>query len=555
MRKLIQLVLLLILLLTFAPLGMGMWLQHTYYSLVSYYNAQGDVAIQVLNYQRGWMSSSASLRVKIINPTLVTWVKESGVVDPQLDLLVEQKIQHGPILYYPAQISPFYFGLAVIHNQWQLSSAMQEFLKVFATVVGDIQDDDVISFAGNYIKYFKINSLYSNLPNQQVSVQFKQGLTGKIELFPGQNKLNATIKFPDVILLAANKHGAMKASAGMLQLDQQQAKSGLWLGYLKLQLAALTAQDFAGYSFSLAGLNLAGTIKERAEKIASEHIVDIEKITLAKQTFGPLHLKVTSSALISQAVVDMIIAYRQIMQRGELYASQLQLKMLSLLPKVLVTDSQVQLDAFHLSAPEGDFDMTGQIAWPYQGKSAYDFEELVRDMNLEVDARVSKPLLNPLIENLTHIPYFHNLSNKARQEVLSLDEAAQLVNQQSYLYIVMLVDTKQLDETTALSLLEAQKNNVSLDQYAQMLRTLFINGQVKRPLTYTLYWQYRAVMDIVTVLKQKIVVFENSAMDELKKDFNEWLKLGYVQSKGDDYTLSFIRESSVTKINGKEIID
>jgi uncharacterized protein YdgA (DUF945 family) len=121
MRKFVSAMLALIVIIVFSPWITGIWFEKSYHNIISFYNAEGDVAIQILKYHRGWWKSEATLNVKIMNPNVRLFWEGSHVKHPEFNFTVDQEIQHGPILYYDTKELPVFFGLASVHEILHLS--------------------------------------------------------------------------------------------------------------------------------------------------------------------------------------------------------------------------------------------------------------------------------------------------------------------------------------------------------------------------------------------------------------------------------------------------
>ncbi len=57
--------------------------------------------------------------------------------------------------------------------------------------------------------------------------------------------------------------------------------------------------------------------------ISGSRELQIEKLTLDDQVFGPIKIKMDAAGLNQNAVIDLFRVYRKINETGELYQSQL----------------------------------------------------------------------------------------------------------------------------------------------------------------------------------------------------------------------------------------
>ncbi|EKD55482.1 MAG: hypothetical protein ACD_60C00005G0009 [uncultured bacterium] len=157
MRKFISgFVILLMAVLVTAPFILGIFIQKKYPTLLSFYNLRDDVEVNVVDYQRNWFSSDVTLKVIVKNDddlqeTLKSLHAATTRFPPRYQFMVQQHIQHGPLIYWDSQHFPSIFGLAAIRNNVILSEDARNLLTALGIdEIKELSQYDFITYRGNY---------------------------------------------------------------------------------------------------------------------------------------------------------------------------------------------------------------------------------------------------------------------------------------------------------------------------------------------------------------------------------------------------------------------
>jgi uncharacterized protein YdgA (DUF945 family) len=552
MRKITGIVLSLILVIFISPWLLGWWLQHVYQELITSYNKQGNVVIEVMHYHRHWLSTDAKFHIQIINPAVRQLFVDAKKTNPNLEITVAQHIQHGPILSHKTADMPSMFGLAFIYNSIDLSEDIKSLFQATSNQAVSLGGDDYISFAGNYLKHIVLSPVRYVYKDANLNFEFKQGIQGHVWIYPNQHHFSGEFELADFVL--KNGDDIIGAPNIKFIFDQHQSINQLWIGHAGLELASLSMRNDIGDQLAITGVNFQGDISEASGELSDARRLTIEKIEIDGETFGPVHLKLKTSGLSAKAITDLIATYQKINQQGELYASQLKLKMLSLIPGIFSGNAEIKLEDFDVVAKEGRLQAKGKMDWFGGESSVSDFSELLDDSNIQGKLRISKVLANRFVEYASQMPFFRTISRKRRMELLDLQDNIELANQRNFLYLVVLVDGKTLAESSALNLLGLQKSSAPLSEYAKATRDLFLGGQIDRLLSYRLLWLYIDIKQRSDDLDQALLMDDKSLRKSLHTEFNDWVKAGYITQDKEDYVISIQKEQSLLKLNGKEVL-
>jgi uncharacterized protein YdgA (DUF945 family) len=409
----------------------------------------------------------------------------------------------------------------------------------------------MVTFSGKYYKHIKFPGFQFINSENNLHFNSNHGIQGYVWIYQKNPRVSGEIKLSEFTV--TDGKNVLSIPSLIFKFDQYRAESGLWLGKAALAISEIVLSDPNGNHWNLSHIDFNGAINEASGKVSGYRTFDISRISFGDEAIGPLHLQLRITALNSQAIVNIIDAYQKIMREGELYQSQLQSKISSLLPRIFSRKSNIKLEAFDITAPQGNFQMNGQMYWPLSGSPAQDISELFQDASAQANIRVAIPLLDKLVAYASQLPYFRSVSPARHDELVNLQLNLQFANQRNYLFIIMLTNKNILSEQIAVNLLEMQKNDASLDEYYVMLQEIFLRKQISRVLSYALFWQYLDVKNHVNALEQALDSDEKTINQQLQAQFDDWVKQGYITRDKNDYVVTIQKDSSVTRVNGKDI--
>lgn len=522
------------------PMFTGVIFQLVYQHLISVYNADGQVNIQIKEYQRGWFYSHAILQVRVLDPQFKALLQTFNIQHPPTIFTINQEIIHGPIIINHQARLRSWFGLASLHNTMNIAK-QGKFI---------VEDDDLISFAGNCYKYFKIPPFtYNGISD--LTLNFKRGLEGSIRFHPKQKRLSGDIYLFDFAM--ENQNTSLTISNLTVSFNQMKSPHHLWLGRLSVFLPEIEGHDDSG-NFKINGLVFDGSSSEQYGQVNDFRRIDVDTIQLGKQNFGPGHIQFSVTGLDAQAIQDLITSYRKIVDEGERYESQLEYKITMMLPKVFSDKTIVKLDNFELQTPVGGVYFNGSLSWPQSlASSPDDMTELFQVSDAQAHLRMASVLGDRIVKFVSELPYFRKMTEARRKVLLGMQSDMELINQQNYLLLSDFVRKQYMSETAGLSLLEMQKNNDSVDDYAAQVKDLLLRKEITLAASYLLLMKYSQVKASGDAFDQAFLGDQDKLTEEFQAKFVEWLKAGYIQQVKDEYIVSLQKKGDVLILNGKEV--
>lgn len=432
MRKIIFSILVLMIIgLILGPFAAGLWFQKSYRELISFYNSKENMNIVLLDYQRGWFSSTVTLQIQ-------------GVT-------LKQHVQHGPLFYNHSKNLPL-FGIAAVQDKINLPPELMPDVQ--------IQSATVISFLGNYCHAFKITGFALSDSDQEVKVSIED-IVASFSIFPSENRLNIEAEFTN-----------SKAS-------------------------------------------------DEDRSLVMPHV--IVKINLSKFNLSVIN--------------NLLIAYGDFLQSGEVYQGQLKQKFMMLLPKIVTPGSAIELAKLNIIAPRGNILAKGIFEWPEKDfLQPSDLRDLVMTGQAQIEMSVSKKVMMDLIHLSSTMPDFiRDVAEPQRNKLLAARDEMEFALQRNALFIAYLSDRGYVSKQAEDSLMEMQKNFVNLEDYTKVVKDLFLDRQLSLVVSYQLCWQYAQIIKPYQFLEGRVVEFQKIAEKQIGDIFNGFVKKGYVSEKDGDY--------------------
>lgn len=538
------LVLVVAIILVFSPMVTGNYFERKYQQILGFYHNNKQVDITLIQYKRGWFHSQAILSVKLLELSSSDEIPKEYVID--------QYIQHGPIIYYYTGSIPSIFGLGAIHNSVRITPEIKKlFAKYHLNSNFAEINDDLITFNGNCYKHIKLGALYAIYPESDVHIQI-DGMEGELWLSPVEERISGSLKLQKLSI--ADNQASIMIPNVELQFDQHEDMQRFWLGNNTLVIPEITWQEIGKTAIKINGINFNGFADENAGLLNGSRQFDVTKIHIDDTQIGPFHLQLSVNKLNAQAILDMIEAYQEISQRGELYQSQLQQKLYMMLPNVINQGSTIKLDGFDLTTPEGVLQMNGKLAWNMNTASIPDnVAELIQSANAQINLRVSKALIDRWIEIVSHLPFF-NQTNSALQKAYK-DEKNDIYQamQQNNEIFVGLISQGLITDKDALNLLVLQKQMVSLDEYNQAVRQLLLDKSISLETSHLLSLLYTQVQAPAMKLAKLLEQNRETTQSNMHAQIANMIKAGYIKQENNDYIMTLSQDVGGVKINQKLI--
>lgn len=553
MRKLVTVVVVLAIFLIFSPLLVGFLVKHDYQQLITFFNSQNNFRVQVVDYQRQWLSSNATLVVEITNPEFRQQLIALGIpkenLPEKINFTVKQYIVHGPVFFQAANL-PSHFGLAVIHNSIQFSDPMEPLLKSFGLASTSFKEgDDLITYGGNVHKHMSLDNLSYERPHDHLKIHAKNAQVN-IWLFPGNNGLQGNIKL-DNFLVEIDKD-SVSIPDFLLQVDMFRTDLGLWIGKNDLDMSALTWKERGASIVTASNIRFQGGVKEENGRLFGGRDIEVEKLQIFDQTMGPLKIHASISNLNSQVIANMVSAYHDIMQRGELYRNEIFQRLSSMLPSVFNPNAEINFDRINLVTPNGDLQMAASIRWPDNYVAPDNLQEMFDDGSVKSSIQVSKKLANQVVQLLSQSSYFRQLPPEDINKLEDMQDSITIGMQQNAFMISGMVDGGVLTNDDGVEFLKLQKRGL-FDDYNSKIKDLFMTRTISPEVAYMLYMESVMVKNLVDGLDHQIDIYQNELSNQLADQLNLWVKKGYISQTDNDFTVLITRDDGVLKLNGKQL--
>jgi len=559
MRKLIAIVILLVaiggLVLAVGPWVSGFYFQRDYnqlFATINTNNANKNIPVyfEVNQYQRGWFSSKATIIANITDPQWTAFLESLGLQANKVPhkIIIDQRIQHGPIIYHPVAGFSSPVGFAMVSSRLRTTPEVMAFLQFFQLQPDVLQEDnDLYSLMGRYYNYVKIAPFHLTYA-QGLHVQ-SDGLESHIQGRMDLSQVSGTILLKKLSVF--DNEDAITIPETTLQFDQYKSPQNLWLGSNALLLPKLTWKEVGGRSCVIQGVNFSGDVRENAGMLSGSRLFLVENVDFDHEQSGPYRLQVSVKQLDAQVFADMLAAYQAITQRGELYQSQLRQKMLTMLPGLVSQKGSIKLDEFSAKTPQGDFLLQSELTFR-DNALPDDIGGFIRAANLHMNLRIAKPLAEKLIQLASGLSLL-NQDTRASEIYADAREKMYLAGKQNAFFLSELVRTGFISLPNALQLYNLQKKWVSLDEYAQEIKQLLFTRKISLATDYQLFWQYAEVNSPLQTVEEAVKANQAAVAREMHSQLADWLKNDYITQQNNDYLLSAVFSDGELKINNKSL--
>lgn len=147
------------------PWIVGIEFERTFLSLVAEVNQDSRIQISILEYKRGWLHSHARLKLAMAKDDLLP---KTNPAKP-LTFLVNEKINHGPILYDSFHHG-IHFGYALIQSFFYVAEKINNTLPENQLDAGFMQAQAVSKFNGRWIGHIHIPTLNISTPFGKINL-------------------------------------------------------------------------------------------------------------------------------------------------------------------------------------------------------------------------------------------------------------------------------------------------------------------------------------------------------------------------------------------------
>jgi uncharacterized protein YdgA (DUF945 family) len=530
-KKITVIIAVAIVLLAAVPGLMGLWVKHSYFQLIAFYNAQNNFKIAVQKYHQHWYCADAVIHVSKLDLPQV------------LNFNVKQHIQYGPIIFTRGE-RPL-FKVARVKSQFQLASETAKIVKTAANSDKPMFElDDNISYFGNYYSYFHSNGFKIIFPTGE-ELQLGSA-TGEAFINPLFNHVKGSYSAEDITFTTPQI--SITVPAMTMTFDKRKTGNNLWIGGSGGTLKSISFQDVNGKTISFFGVSTDGATTETNGKLTGKRKLDVTSFMLNEISLGPLSIQISAKDLNAAKAADIDSVYQKLYFSSE--KMPIAKELFVLFPNLITPDSTVTLDSLKLVTIDGNVNINGKAQWPQAKPTAFQTPvEFIKEANAQGYMRISTSLAKQLLTLAADLRLVAHRMTNPHLAFIEAPKSLDTVLKQNSIMMALLVQSNDISQAGASKLLEYQKDNAPLEDYTDELNDLATSHQLSKTAQTMLRKQYENYQLANLSPEEKIEYMESQFSDE----FYGWVKDGYVKEDGDDYVVSVTYQKGKMVFNGKPI--
>lgn len=522
-----------------APLISGMWLQQKYQALLQGYETNPNFTVTLVKYQRHWFSSDALVNVEIKN-----------FQNSTLSFTVSQHISHGPYLFVQNKKFPTQFALAAIHNKISFSKDSAALLEKSGINESWLNENDgLITFSGNIFNYFSAGKMLVDLPGVGEDVSFS-GVEGMLCVNPEEERISGDLALHDLVIF--DPVSTVKFSSLNMKFDQHKDIDGIWLGSHSVVFPDFIFKTVNGDRVAVYGMNLHGDTNESSGEFRDLHNISIDKISIMDRHYGPIRIRLSASKFNLKILRDMLAVYEDISRNGEFYQYELQHRLLTLLPQIIIPGSNIDVEQIDIGSSFGNLHLQGNISWP-----AHDFVtpdsviDIGQSSTVKMNMNVSKPLVNDVIDYMSGMPDFIRMASEPdRAKLIEMKSQLDFCMRENLALIAFLEQEENITSGAADQLLAMQEQLVPMELYSSTVKKLYWSREVTLAARLWLNWQYSQVIEPYEYMVNRVDVYQAMAKKQMHDEVKRLLAEHFVQQSDDTYSVQMTWSNGQLKLNG-----
>lgn len=544
-------IMILIVLAVLSPKLSGLYFEYQYRHLINYYNRNPQIQVQIDKFHNGWFSSDAILKVNINNPKIKNYFTSLGIQFPQ-NWIVDQHIVHGPVFFQRLDGLNTVFGLALIRNQIRIPKDISLLLNNMGINDKFIQkNEDFVNFRGQFIKHIKTNSFVLIFPKvNNLHIRFN-AFEGRFLMYSSAPHISGQVMIKQIEV--ADDEDSISIPHIKLQFDHYQNPQKIWLGGNSLQIPEFLWTEVGGNKLIISGIHFSGNVDQTSGFISAKRVFKIEKMDWNGEIIGPFNLQLSINKINAESLSTIIKTYNDVMQRGELYQSQLQQKIISLIPNLISQGTSFNLDELNLKTPLGQLNVHGKIEWQELSDSSMytGLVELFKIAHSSLNLSITKQLLDEFVNFAAGFSFLSQANPEVRTAYLNAKEDFVLVMKQNSYVLSKLVEEGALSKNNATNLMALQDNFVPLSDYANEVRQYLLNREISLATSYRLIWQYSEVERPYQTMQELIKTNQEEIAKDMREQIAQMQKEGYIEEKNNLLTVLLDYKKGKLTINGR----
>lgn len=358
------------------PYGLGFIAQNKYLQILDTFSKSNPVQVTLLDYQRGWFSSNAT--VKIISPI-------AAKLSAAETLIVKQTIAHGPVFSLTSRAGE----KSLLLGQGLITTRIDSALGV-VDVVSWIQLDGALSGT----VHAPLLRFADTKENQQIAVN---NLYGVFKLSPNLKQLVAKFNVPQIAIKTGKFE--QRIDSANFYYDLQKSMSGLFLGQRTLTIhSILWNTPLYASSLKFDGLNVRSYDVEKNHRINDEINIELKEIKTRHASYGPQKIVFTVNGLDTSTLLILKKEFNQLHRNGNDLSDTAFAKYQQLFAMLLSKGLEIHLKKLQIVTPWGNPSLVANMTLPQQPVLNNDFMRLFETMHVSARANMSATFLMRVLE-------------------------------------------------------------------------------------------------------------------------------------------------------------
>ncbi len=403
MKKILAILIVFIAVILILPFGMGFLVKDKFEQVINNIPTNGNVKTTLVNYKRGWFSSTAEIRVDMIAPLQ----NMKAVPSKPIIILVFQHITHGPFLFDKnAQgRTSFHFGQAYILsivNQAGASVDLSSLIKINGAISNTLHDGKIL------------------LDSKSLKI-VADGINANADVSPAIDHVQGDLSVANFTVITPLFTQHMKNLNVTYNLKK--TPQDLWVGKKDSTVAKLSYSWANVPLFTGDDLVMNVNTNESQGKLNADVNVTLQDLKANGKTYGPHKLSLTihsvNADLLHQLSEQLNVFRSTAKPTPEQFRAFSQTFM-----KLLGKGLDITIHQLQISTPQGNVDFEAKVDLPAQASDTPNVFALLRDLNVKVDLQAPVALTQKLLK----VAYQAELK-KAKQQPTQ-KSAADVVNEQ-----------------------------------------------------------------------------------------------------------------------------
>lgn len=548
MRKkhLYYLIVFLFIIFAILPWIAGIYFQQNLERLLEAVNTDKRLRIELIDYQRGWFTSQATIRLTILEKDIdfLRQLNISGLT-PSSDivLLFQEDIKHGPIIYDNKRLT---LGYADIHSSLLTGHSKKDILRIniFTAFnnrwLGEFETS-AWSFTLPYINRFNVEKLKGNF---YFKIEDKAIKHIKINNEIGPISIEFDEKNPHLkqitILTITGKY------------DAAHSGSNLWSGLSSLYTPGMAITDIHGANFVFEKVAITNTFSVSGNILYNLNVaVFVKNLVSLSHTipaFSKMQIIFSAQNFNAKGLNDYIEFIRS---KTPEELKDINLQTFDTLLAHTISTNSIFSTSVDSDTSLGSFSILSKTVWPENTALPNSINDIIKGSYTTILLKMSDALVMKLLEiygdQITASNQQLQEIQKKTQQLENENFQNQQASKQTLLQrtVDLLVKQNQLKSDVSLQILSMAQQKQSLEVFSRNIDQLNLPEDIKKMLKLTYHQQMDETETVVLNAKQEELLKNLIAIGYLRKDLDN----------KDQYISNIIIKDGVINISGAPLLD